>query len=133
MNTHVTMLCSRINKGKAPKEVSAALTDLKDLMAFHQNVALQHLADSIFVNMTNLILLRRDSYLEHVKSGIKSDTWNQLRNTPLFGYGLFPDAVIRTTEQDIANYETTGPAERPGPVLRSRPDEDPLIGTVHMT
>ena len=35
MNSHVTMLCSRINKGKAPKEATAALTDLIDLMAFH--------------------------------------------------------------------------------------------------
>ena len=26
MNNHVTMLCSHMNKGKAPKEVSAALT-----------------------------------------------------------------------------------------------------------
>ena len=99
------MLCSSINKGKAPKEVTAALTDVKDLIAFHQNVsvamgtALQHLVCSIFVNMANLILLRRDSYLEHVKSGIKPDTWNQHRNASL----LFPDEVISTAEQDIAN------------------------------
>ena len=77
MNGHISMLCARINKGKAPKEVTSALSDLKDLMAFHQNVsvamgtALQHLADSIFVNMANLVLLHRDSYLEQ---GIKSDT-----------------------------------------------------------
>ena len=63
-------------------------------MAFHQNVsvamgtALQHLADSIFVNMANLVLLHRDSYFEHIKQGIKSDTLNQLRNVPLFSYGL---------------------------------------------
>ena len=43
-----------INKGKAPKEVSAALSDLRDYMAFHQNVsvamgtALQYLANSLF-------------------------------------------------------------------------------------
>ena len=67
MTFHVSMLCSRINKGKAPKEVSAALTDLKDLMAFHQNVSvaigtpLQHLADSIFVNMTNLIFIAKNT------------------------------------------------------------------------
>ena len=72
------MLCSHINKGKAPKEVPEALTDLKDLMAFHQNVSvamgttLQHLADSIFVNMANLTLLCRDSYLEHVKARHKT-------------------------------------------------------------
>ena len=85
MTGHVNMLHARINKGKAPKEVSAALSDLKDLSAFHQNVsvamgtALQHLADSLFLQMSNLILLRRDSYLDHVKNGIKPDTYNQLR------------------------------------------------------
>ena len=116
MNSHISMLCSRINKGKAPKEVSEAVTDLKDLMAFHQNVsvamgtALQHL-----VNMANLTLLCIDSYLEHVKQGIKPDTLNQLRTAPLFTYGLFPDAVIRTAEQDIVHFETTGHAPRPGP------------------
>ena len=39
MNGHISMLYSRINKGKAPREVTAALSDLKDLMAFHQNVS----------------------------------------------------------------------------------------------
>ena len=85
-------------------------------MAFHQNVlvalgtALQHLPDSIFVNMANLTLLHRNSYLEHVKP----DTLNQLRTAPLFMYGLFPDAVIRTAEQDIAHFETSSHALRPG-------------------
>ena len=53
MSQYIAMLYSRLNKGKGRKEVAAALTDLKDLMAFHQNVsmamgtALQHLADSL--------------------------------------------------------------------------------------
>ena len=121
MTGHVNMLHARINKGKAPKEVSTALSDLKDLTAFHQNVsvamgtALQHLADSLFVQMSNLILLRRDSYLDHVKNGIKPDTYNRLRNAPLFGLGLFPDAVIRTAEQDIASHHSAGSVPRPGP------------------
>ena len=95
MTAHINLLSTRINKGKAPKEVSAAVSELKDLTAFHQNVSVamgtspQHLADSLFVHLTNLILLRRDSYLDHVKSGIKPDTYNQLRNAPLFGHGLF--------------------------------------------
>ena len=61
MNGHISLLCARINKGKAPPEVSTPLSDLKDLLAFHQNVsvamgtALQHLADSIFVKMANLV------------------------------------------------------------------------------
>ena len=90
------------------------------LMAFHQNVSvamgtdLQHLADSLFVQLSNLILIRRDAYLEHVKPGIKQDTWLHLRNAPMFGYGLFPDAVIATAEQDIIKHEATGTALRPG-------------------
>ena len=121
MSNHVTMLCSRINKGKAPKEVTGALNDLKDLMAFHQSVsvamgtALQHLADSVFMQLANLILIRRDAYLEHVKPGIKQDTWLHLRNAPMFGYGLFPDAVIATAEQDIIKHEASSTALRPGP------------------
>ena len=121
MTAHINLLSSRINKGKAPKEVSAAVSELKDLTAFCQNVsvamgtALQHLVDSLFVQMSNLILLRRDSSLDHVKNGIKPDTYNQLRNAPLFGHGLFPDAVIRTAEQDIASHHSSGSVPRPGP------------------
>ena len=80
------MLCSRINKGKTPKVVSIALSDLEAFMAFHQSVsvamgtALQHLADTSFV--ANLILLRRDAYLDHVKAGVKQDTWLHLHNAP---------------------------------------------------
>ena len=121
MSGNVAMLYSCLNKGKAPKEVTSALNDLKDLMAFHRNVSvamgmvLQHLADSLFVQLSNLILIRRDAYLEHVKPGIKQDTWLNLRNAPMFGYGLFPDAVIATAEQDIIKHEATGTALRPGP------------------
>ena len=109
MSANVAMLCSRINKGKAPKEVTGALNDLKDLMAFHQSVsvamgtALQHLADSVFVHLANLILIRRNAYLEHVKPGIKQDTWLHLRNAPMFGYGLFPDAVLQLPNRILSN------------------------------
>ena len=137
MTAHINLLSSRINKGKAPKEVSTAVSELKDLTAFHQNVsvamgtALQHLADSLFVQMSNLILLRRDSYLDHVKNGIKPDTYNQLRNAPLSGHGLFPDAVIRTSEQEPV---ITPPVLFPDPVwvLPNKLDRDLLIRTVPM-
>ena len=83
------------------------IKELKDLAAFHTSVsvalgmALQHLVDSFFVQLANFILLRRDSYLEYVKPGLKPDTWNKLRNTPLFNSGLFPDDVLATAEQNI--------------------------------
>ena len=121
MSQNIALLCSRLGKGKTSKEVSNALNDLRDLMAFHQKVSvamgtsLQHLADSLFVNMANLVLLQRDAYLDFVKQGVKQDTMNLLRNAPLFGYGLFPDAAIMTAEQDIQKFETSSVAQRPGP------------------
>ena len=90
-------------------------------MAFHQRVSmamgtsLQHLADSLFVHMSNMILLRRDSYLDFVKLGVKQDTMNLLRNAPMFGYGLFLDAAIMSAEQDIQQHETSSVAQGPGP------------------
>ena len=60
MSQNIALLCSRLNKGKAPKDVSNALNDLRDLMAFHQRVSvamgtsLQHLADSLFVHMSRI-------------------------------------------------------------------------------
>ena len=94
MSQNISRLSSRLNKGKAPKEVTDALNDLHDLMAFRQRVSVamgtshQHLADSLFVDMSNLILLRWDFYLDFVKPGVKQDIMNILRNTPMFGYGL---------------------------------------------
>ena len=103
MSQNVTTLSQRLSKGKAPKEVADALNDLRDLLAFHQRVSialgtsLQHLADSLFVHMSNMVLLRRDSYLDFVKPGVKQDTMNSLRNALMFGYALFPDAAIMTS------------------------------------
>ena len=112
MAHHITFLQNHLSKGKSAKEVSEALKELRDLCAFHQNVsvslgtALQHLADSLFVQLGNFILMRRDSYLDHVRPGMKMDTWNELRNAALFGYGLFPDAALNVAEQDINKFET---------------------------
>ena len=127
ISNNVGFLSARINKGNAPKEVSEALKDITAYMAFHQNVSvamrtpLQHLADSLFVNLANLVLIHRDSYLEHVKPGIKPDTWNLLRNAPIFGYGLFPDSVLCTTEQDIGKHESAGVIPGPGLSTSQRP------------
>ena len=80
MSQNIALLCSRINKDKAPKEVTSALNDLHYFMAFHQRMSvtmgmsLQHLADSIFLHLSNLILLMPDSYLDFVKNGVKQDT-----------------------------------------------------------
>ena len=119
--THIVLLNDIIVKGKAPKEVVEAIRDLKDLSSFHASVSvalgtsLQHLADSLFIQLANFILLRRDSYLEFAKPGLKPDTWNRLRNAPLFSASLFPDDILATAEQDIAKFESTPSTQSPGP------------------
>ena len=63
MFQNINFLQSRFSKGKASKDITEALKDIKDYLAFHQNVsvamgtALQHLADSLFVHLANLILI----------------------------------------------------------------------------
>ena len=43
-----------------------------------------------------------------------------LRNAPMFGYGLFPDAVLNTAEQDINKYKSAGVGPGPGPGASQR-------------
>ena len=115
------ILQSELKKGKSSVKAQGALDELLYLSSFNQNVSfamgksLQHLADFTFVQMANLTLLRRDSYLEAVKPGIKPDTFNSLRNCPLNGYGLFPDAAIRNAEDEINQLEASRRTSQPGP------------------
>ena len=76
--------------------------------------SLQHLADGLFIQLANFILLRRDSYLEFAKPGLKPDSWNRLCNAPLFSSSLFPDDILAAAEQDIAKFESTPSAQGPG-------------------
>ena len=80
MANNISMLYSRLNKGKATKEVS---TDSGTMAT-----ALQHPADSSFVQLANLILLRRDAYLDYVKAGMKKDTWLHLCSPLVVAYFL---------------------------------------------
>ena len=77
--------------------------------------SLQHLSDFTFTQMANLTLVRRDSYLEHLKQGVKPDTFPALRNCPLNGYAFFPDAVIRKAEDEIAQFKSSKRTSQPGP------------------
>ena len=98
-----------------PKDELLYLSSFNQNVSFAMGKSLQHLADFTFVQMANLTLLRRDSYLEAVKPGIKPDTFNSLRNCPLNGYGLFPDAAIRKAEDEINQLEASRRTSQPGP------------------
>ena len=115
------ILHAELGKGKSSAKAQSALDELHYLTSFNQNVSfamgksLQHLSDFTFTQMANLTLVRRDSYLEHLKQGVKPDTFSALRNCPLNGYALFPDAVIRKAEDEIAQYENAKRTSQPGP------------------
>ena len=80
---------TELSKGKSSQKSEKVLTEIRDLTTFNQNMSfcmgksMQHLADILFVQMGYLTLLRRDAYLDHLKQGIKPDTWCALRNSPL--------------------------------------------------
>ena len=102
---------SELAKGKYSQKAEKALTEIRDLTAFNQNVsfcmgkAMQHLADILFVQMGNITLLRRDAYLDHLRPGVKPDTWCALCNSPLNSSGLFPDDMVHRVEDEIAKAE----------------------------
>ena len=110
-----TELC----KGKSSVKPQTALDELHYLASFNQNVSfamgksLQHLSDFIFVQMANLTLAHRDAYLENFKPGVKHDTFSALRNCPLNGYALFPDALER---QKMRSLNTKTPSVLSSPV-----------------
>ena len=67
---------------------------------------MQHLSNFVFISMAYITLARRDSYLDHLRSGIKLDTLNSLRNTPLHMATLFPDSALKKAEE--AQFENKG-------------------------
>ena len=113
-------LQTELSKGKSSAKAQAALDELHYLASFNQNVSfamgksLQHLSDFIFVQMANFTLTHRDAYLENLKIGVKPDTFSALRNCPLNGYALFPDAIIRKAEDEITQFDNTKRTSQPG-------------------
>ena len=97
------------HKGKSSSKLSTATEELQFLMDFNSSIcqamakSMEHLTDSVFVNMANVTLLRRDPYLAYLKAGIKVDTLAALRTAPLHISTLFPDTVLKQAEEDISN------------------------------
>ena len=114
-------LQTELSKGKSSTKAQAALAELHYLASFNQNLSfamgksLQYMSYFIFVQMANLTLVRRDSYLENLKPGVKPDNFSALRNCPLNGYALFPDATIRKAEEEIIQFENAKRTPQPGP------------------
>ena len=69
---------------------------------------MEHLSDFVFVSVAILTLARQDSYLSHLKTGIKPNSLAALRTAPHLMATLFPDDVLKRAEEDIANIESKG-------------------------
>ena len=66
---------------------------------------MQDLSEGIFINMANLILARRDSYLEYLRAGVKQDTLTALHTAPLHLQSLFPDQLLVKAEEEVSRSE----------------------------
>ena len=109
MQSHLKLIRTDLSKGKSSSRVSGAADELQFLINFNSSITqamaktLEHLSDFVFVTVANTTLACRDSYLSHLKTGIKPDTLAALRTAPLHIPILFPDEALRQAEQDIAN------------------------------
>ena len=111
MQAELKTIKSELSKGKSAGKMSRGTEEMQFLMNFNSSITqsmaktLEHLTDFVFVMVANTTLIRRDSYLSHLKMGIKPDTLSALRTGPLHTATLFPDAALKQAEQDIANFE----------------------------
>ena len=100
------------NKGNGSNKMAEAAEELQFLMEFNSSItqaaakAMEHLTDFVFITMGNLTMTRRDSYLSHLKNGVKPDTFVALRTGPLHIATLFPEEIVKRAEEEIALYDT---------------------------
>ena len=106
MQSQLKTLKSELSKGKSSTKVSGAAEELQFLMDFNSGITqamaktLEHLTDFVFVTVADTTLARRDSYLSHLKTGIKPDTLAALRTAPLNIATLFPEEALKQAEQN---------------------------------
>ena len=160
MQSPLKVIRMELSKGKSSTKVSGAADKLQFLMNFNSSISqamaktLEHLSDFVFVTVAKTTLARRDSYLSHLKTGIKPDTLAALRTAPLHIPTLFPTEALRNTTLPIlrakgdftqgrkvastpmsaqTNGQTTGnQTDQPGKILGTvdrarKPEARPLI------
>ena len=99
------------SKGKSSEKMKQAVSELEYLTAFNWSISqamartLQDLSEGVFINMANFTLARKDSYLDYLHAGVKQDTVNALRTSPVHLNALFPDQLIAKAEEEISKSE----------------------------
>ena len=99
------------SKGKSSEKMRQAVSELEYLTTFNRSISqamartMQDLSEAVFINMANFTLARRDIYLDYLHAGVKQDTVNPLRTSPVHLYALFPDQLIAKAEEEISKSE----------------------------
>ena len=110
MNTQLKTLCLD-SKGKSSQKMRPAVSELEYLTTFNRSISqamartMQDLSEAVFINMANFTLACRDSYLDYLHAGVKQDTVNALRTSPVHLNALFPDQLIAKAEEEISKSE----------------------------
>ena len=87
------------------------MDELDYLVTFNRSISqamartMQDLSEGVFISMANFSLARRDGYLEYLHAGVKQDTLNVLRTSPVHLNSLFPDQLITKAEKKICRSE----------------------------
>ena len=98
-------------KGKSSERMKNAVDELDYLVTFNRSISqamartMQDLSEGVFISMANSTLAHRDSYLEYLHAGVKQDTLNALRTSPVHLSSLFPDQLITKAEEEICRSE----------------------------
>ena len=99
------------SKGKSSEKMKQAVNEREYLTTFNRSISqamartMQDLSEGVFFNMANFTLARRDSYLDYLHVGVKQDTVNALRTSPVHLSSLFPDQLISKAEEEISKSE----------------------------
>ena len=102
-------IVSRYPSGHA--EHQKALDELRHLLTFNAQVtvsmkkSIQDLTDTAFHDLANIVLLRRDAYLDNLKLGVKPDTAALLRLAPVHLNTLFAEDVVTKAEKEVSDYD----------------------------
>ena len=110
MATQLKTLCLD-SKGKSSEKMKQAVNELEYLTTFNRSISqamvrtMQDLSEGVFINMANFTLAHRDSYLDYLHAGVKQDTVNALRTSPVHLNALFPDQLITKAKEEICRSE----------------------------
>ena len=98
-------------KGKSSERTKQAVDELDYLVTFNRSISqamagtMQDLSGGVFINTANFTLARRDSYLEYLHAGVKQNTLNALRTSPVHLNSLFSGHLITKAEEEICRSE----------------------------